>query len=147
MNRRHPSQLFIALVLAALTTSGCSFSTSSESSSDSSKSIFNIGSSPLASSSDSSLTAHQKFENDVADYTAEYLKSSSGTLDQFRDHLSELAESHGISNWESDHSTYVAIGRGLKKADLGAPQVSAFTDSFSENDPMKKQAIQDGLNQ
>jgi hypothetical protein len=28
---------------------------------------------------------------------------------------------------------------------LGGPQISAFTESLSNNDPVKKQAIEDGL--
>lgn len=137
----------LSLVLALVVTSqaGCSFSKSSESSSDSSKSSFDIVSSPFKSSSDSSGDEKEEFENDVADYTAEFVTSSTGTLDDFREHVGELAKDHGITDWENDRYTYVGVGRGLKKAKLGKPQISAFTESLSGNDPMKKQAIEDGL--
>ncbi|QWF69559.1 putative lipoprotein [Methylomonas paludis] len=131
--------------LLALSLSACSFSTSSESSSYSANKILDVASSPFKSSSDSSRTEQEKFETDVADYTAEFATGSTGTLDQFRAHLSQLAQSHGISNWEADRTTYVGIGRGLKKAKLGGGQISAFTESLSNNDPLKKQAIEDGL--
>lgn len=134
--------LNLQAVLLAFILAGCSFS---ESSSDSSKGVFDLASSPLSSSSDSSRTAREKYENNVADYTAEFVTSSSGTMEKFRDHLGELAESRGISNWESDRITYLGIGRGLKKADLGTPQISAFTESLSGNDPIKKQGIEEGL--
>ena len=146
MNPRMLSTLPVLLILAASSLTACSFSKSSESSSASSKSIFDIASSPFTSSSDSSATEQEKYERDIADYTAEFVTSSTGNLDNFREHMSKLAQDHGITNWESDHKTYVAIGQGLKKAKLGKPQISAFTESLSGNDPMKKQLIEEGLN-
>lgn len=137
--------LATVVVLGAALINGCSFSTSSESSSDSSAGVFKSASSPLTSSSDSSRNKHERYEDDVTDYTASFVVSSSGTLDSFRGRLSELAETHEITNWESDRDTYVGIGRGLAKAKLGKPQISAFTESLSDNEPWKKQAIEEGL--
>ena len=142
MNLKKLSGLPVVLASITLSLSGCSLF---ESSSDSSVSPFNLLSSPFASSSDSSRTAQEKYEQDVADYTAEFVTASSGTVGTFRDHLGQLAQSHGIVNWESDRITYLGIGEGLKKAHLSGPQLSAFTESLSDNDPMKKQAIEDGL--
>lgn len=146
MNRPLNFILAVAPSLAAAVLTGCSISHSSESSSESSKLPFELASSPFASSSDSSASDQEKFEGDVADYTAEFVTSSAGTIDSFRNQLTKIAQDHGITNWESSPSTYMAIGRGLKKANLGSPQISAFTESLSGNDPMKKQAIIDGLN-
>ncbi len=131
---------------AALSLAGCSFSKSSESSSASSKGVFNLASSPLSASSDSSKTKEERYQQNVADYTAEFVVSSSGDLDSFRERLGKLAEKHGITDWESDHNTYVGIGRGMRKAKLGKPQISAFTESLSGNDPVKRKAIEEGLN-
>jgi len=146
MNRFRTFTLVTTIALGTALSSGCSFSTSAESSSDSSKGLFNSASSPFtSSSSDSSRNSHEKYEGDVADYTAEFVVASSGTLDSFRGHISEIAEQYEITNWESDRTTYVGIGRGLVKAKLGKPQISAFTESLSEKDPVKKQAIEEGL--
>ncbi|NOV28363.1 putative lipoprotein [Methylomonas sp. TEB] len=152
MNSFRTFTLATTIALGTALISGCSFSTSSESSSDSigslsdsSGGIFKSASSPFTSSSDSSRNKRDKYETDVADYTATFVVSSSGTLDSFRGHLSELAESHEITNWETDRNTYVGIGRGLAKAKLGKPQISAFTESLSDNEPWKKQAIEEGL--
>ncbi|CAD6881137.1 hypothetical protein [Methylomonas albis] len=145
MNSYRPFILATTVILGIALISGCSFSTSSESSSDSSTGIFKSASSPFTSSSDSSRNKHDKYETDVADYTATFVVSSSGSLDSFRGRISELAESHEITNWESDRDTYVGIGRGLAKAGLGKPQISAFTESLSNNEPWKKQAIEEGL--
>lgn len=141
----HRSLFLPALLTVGMLLSACSFSKSSESSSDSSKSVFDMASSPLSASSDSSADKQEQYENDVADYTTEFVGSKTGTLEQFRQHVSELAQDYGVTNWESDLKTYVGIGRGLKKAKLGGPQTSAFTESLSGNDPMKKQAIEEGL--
>ncbi|MDD2759614.1 MAG: putative lipoprotein [Methylomonas sp.] len=141
------STLAVAILTAA-TLSACSFSTSSESSassSDSSKSAFDLASSPMSLASDSSTSEQDPFENDVADYTKEFATSPTGTLDQFRAHLGEIAQDHGITDWENDIDTYDGIGRGLKKAKLNKKVVSDFVESISGNDAMKKKAIEDGL--
>ena len=135
----------LALLFSAYLINACSFSTSSESAFDSSKGLLNSASSPFTSSSNSSGNAREEYEDDVADYTADFVVSSSGTLDSFRVRIGELAENYGITDWEGDRNTYLGIGRGLRKAKLGKPQISAFTESLSGNDPMKKQAIEDGL--
>ncbi len=139
--------LSIVLAFAVASLAGCSISHSSESSSGSSKSSSDLLSSPFASSSESSASDQEKFAGDVADYTAEFVTSRSGTMEGFRNQLSKIAQDHGITHWENNLSTYLAIGRGLKKAQLGDPQVSAFTESLGGDDPMKRQAIIDGLNQ
>ncbi len=141
--RKLSSALIAAAVIHSL--NGCSFSKSSESSSASSKGIFNLASSPFSASSDSSKAKEERYEQDVADYTAEFVASSKGDLDSFREHLGKLAEKRGVTNWESDHGTYVGIGRGMHKAKLGKPQISAFTESLSGGDPMKTRAIEEGL--
>ena len=145
MNHIKSVTLSGVLVLTCSMLSACSFSKSSESSSDSSKGIFDMASSPFRSSSDWSRSDQEKFEGDVADYTAEFVVSSTGTLDTFRSHVGELAEEYGITDWENDRNTYLGIGRGLNKAKLGKPQISAFTESLSNNDPMKKQTIEEGM--
>lgn len=139
----------IAVAVRAL--SGCSFSTSSESfydssksSSDSSESVSDSASSPFKSSSDSSLTERQRYERDVRDYTAEFVKSSSADMETFRVRMGKLAEKHGISNWEEDKSTYLAIGRGLRKASLSKPQYEAFKASLTGSQSLKMQYIQEG---
>jgi hypothetical protein len=128
-------------VLVLVGTAGCSFSDSSGSSSD-------IVSSPKSiskSSQSSSESKQQNYQNQVAAYTAEFVKSSSGDLSSFWLKIGELASAQGISNWQDDFNTFVGIGRGLKQADLGGPQQAAFVQSLSNNDAMKKQAIQQGL--
>jgi hypothetical protein len=137
--------LFIPIALSANLLVACSFSDSSGSFSDSSEGVFDIASSPLTSSSDSSQTEQEKYENDIADYTAEFVHSTSATLDAYRAHISEIAEKHSITNWENDRPTFIGIGKGLRKSGIGQPQISAFTESLSHDNPMKIKAIDEGL--
>jgi hypothetical protein len=140
-------KIFLVLVVLysfAMTMTGCSFSDSSKSSSDSSGSSSDLVSSPLESSSESSKTQQEKYQRDVKDYTAEYVRSSRGDLDTFRSRLGELAKRRGITHWENDESTYFAIGKGLRKADLGKPQFESFKETLSNADPRSKSAIERG---
>ncbi len=141
------SVLTAVLALSVVGLAGCALSASSESSSKSAQSSSTIASSPFASSVRSSATEQENFASDIADYTAEFVVASSGSIAGFRNQLGKIAQDHGISNWESSHATYLAIGRGLKKAGLGAPQNAAFTETLSGGDAMKRQAILEGFNQ
>jgi hypothetical protein len=125
----------VALLLAS--TAGCSFSYSSASSSKSSRS------SSVSSSSSSPGHAQRSYENDVRDYTAAYIQSG-GKIDAFRRKLAELAERHGLSDWEANLGTYEAIGKGLADADASQVQVDAFKDNLGGGDPAKAAAIQGG---
>jgi hypothetical protein len=146
------SVVHLALLTAAVQAlSGCSFSASSESFadssgslSDSSGSVSDSVSASFKSSSDSSPTEREKYERDVRDYTAEFAKSSSTDLETFRVRVGRLAEGHGITNWEEDKSTYLAVGRGLRKANLSKPQYEAFKASLAGSQPLKMQYIEEG---
>ncbi len=131
-------------LLFAVLLSGCSFSDSSKSSSASSKSISDSASSPFLMSSDSSATERERYEKDVADYTSEFVKSTRGDMESFRVKMGKLAEKHGISNWEEDKSTYIAIGKGLRKAGLSKPQYEAFKNSLGNSEPRKMDYIEEG---
>lgn len=133
-----PAGLALAVMLQ-----GCSFSHSSESSSDSIGSISDLASSP---SSLSSSRQSKKYESDVVDYTYAYLKSSSDTKDlaDFQKGLSEIAEERGISDWEDEPLTYKAIGKALKKAHIDGVGYQTFQKNFGDGDKDKMEAIQDG---
>ena len=137
--------LFTASLLVAVSLlSACSFSESSKSSSTSSASLGKSASSPSLASSRSSEGEQQRYDREVADYTAEFVRSSKGDMDSFRLKIGKLATSSGIANWQEDKSTYVAIGKGLRKADLGQPQFEAFRKSLGEGQGWKMDAITEG---
>lgn len=123
---------------------GCSFSASSESSSASSKSSSTIVSSPFASSSGSFSGKEKKYQQEVSDYTRAYVRSSTADYAGFRRGLSEVAQKHGITNWEVQPVTYIAIGRGLKKSGLKGIEYETFKKNISAGELTKMQDIDRG---
>ncbi len=116
----------------------CSFSASSESSSK-------IISSPFTSSSASSSSSKDKqYQQDVTDYTSAYVRSSTADYSRFQHGLGEIAAKHGITNWEVQPSTYEAIGKGLKKANLSGITYETFKKNMAAGEYSKMQDIQKG---
>lgn len=136
---RTQRRLFLvpAVLLTALVV-GCSFSYSSRSSSKSSRS------SSISSSSSSPGHAGRVYQEDVREYTAAYVLSG-GNIDAFRTKIAELAEEHGIADWESNLITYEGIGEGLADANATDIQLRAFKENLGGGDPAKAKAIQDGF--
>lgn len=126
----------VPVMLLLTTAAGCSFS-------DSSTSISKSISSPFQSSSASSPAGAEAYQNDVADYTYAYVISA-GKPDTFMKGLSSVAERDGISNWEADDSTYIGIGKGLRKAKFNQTQIDAFATNVSGGDAKKTKLIQKG---
>lgn len=135
--RTAASLLAASLVILA---AGCSIS---ESVSKSISSPFEWSSDSIASSSGSSSRARADYISDVRDYTQAYVKSG-GDFDTFTQGLSQIAERHGVSDWESDNDTYVGIGQGLKKAGSTSVQLSVWKTNLSKGDASKAAAIQKG---
>jgi hypothetical protein len=132
------SLLYSALFSSALAITGCSFSYSSESISDSTSSIV---SSPSSISGKS-----KKYQNEIADYTTAYVKSSKPGADftTFLKGISDIAAKQGIANWDQDSLTYRGIGKGLKKANVEGVAYETYKKNFAGGDSKKMQDIQDG---
>ena len=130
--------LYSALFSSALVIAGCSFSDSSKSISDSTSSII---SSPSSISGKS-----KKYQNEVADYTMAYVKSSQPGADYttFLKGLSDIAAKEGVTNWDQDSLTYMGIGKGLKKANVEGVAYETYKKNFAGGDSKKMEEIQDG---
>jgi len=128
-----------ALILGLpLLVTGCSLSDSSGSISDSTSSII---------SSPSSVSDKDKeYINEVSDYTAAYVKSSSADADynSFLKGLSDIAAKAGVNNWDQEPKTYIAIGKGLKKAGIEGIAYETYKKNFAGSDEEKMQNIQKG---
>lgn len=137
--RLHLSYLQSAvLVSAAFVIAGCSISYSSKSISDSTSSIV---------SSPSSVSGKSKqYQNEVADYTMAYVKSSEPNADYsaFLKGLSEVAAKEGVTDWEQDSLTYLGIGKGLKKAKVEGTAYETYKKNFSQGDDTRMKEIQTG---
>jgi hypothetical protein len=126
----------VPVMFLLVAVAGCSFS-------DSSTSISKSISSPFESSSASSPAGAQAYQTDVADYTYAHVISA-GQGDTFMKGLATVAERHGISNWEADDSTYIGIGKGLRKAKFSQIQLDAFAKNVTGGDAKKTKLIQQG---
>ena len=129
--------LSAALLLGAALLAACSFSASSKSSSD-------IASSPSSSAPSSKDKEKSGFEKDIIDYTAEFAKSSETDMEKFNARLGKIADQYGVTHWQEDKSTYVAIGKGLHKAGLSQSRYQALKSSLGDGQAWKMDAIAEG---
>ncbi len=130
-------QAILVLTVSVVALQGCSISASSKSSSTSSESLGSSGSNSKTS---------KKYSQEVSDYTTAYVKSSSTNADynSFAKGISDIATKAGISNWEQDSSTYVAIGQGLKHAGATGVAYDTYKSNFAHDDASKMKSIQEG---
>ena len=130
--------LYSALFVMSISLNGCSFSESSKSISDSTSSII---SSPSSISGKS-----KKYQNEVADYTTAYVKSSQPGADYttFLKGLSDIAAKEGVTNWDQYPLTYMGIGIGLKKANVEGVTYETYKKNFAGGDSKKMENIQNG---
>ncbi len=135
---RHLLPCVLTAVVVIISLNGCSFSNSSESSSK-------IVSSPFKSiSGSSSAEGSTKYDNEVRDYTNAYVRSSTSDYAGFKSGLGDIAARHGVTNWEVQPATYVAIGRGLKKAKIKGIEYETFKKNLAAGDYSKMQDIERG---
>lgn len=130
MNARHLPVLLLTCLLPAAACSSISDSISSpfESSSASSRSL---------------ESKESKFRRDVQDYTATYAKSD-GDLATFQQGIAGLAAQRGVTNWQADPKTYVAIGKGLRQAKASRGTLEAYVMNIAAGDQTKANAIREG---
>ena len=120
--------MLLVLVCGLLLTVGCSFSASSESSSD-------ILSSPFKSSAASSGGKEEvAFQEETEAYTAAYVAAGSVDPASFQNGLSDIAARRGISDWENNPETWTSVGRGLGRSQLSDGAVSGYVESLSAGD-------------
>lgn len=117
-----------------------------ESSSDSSAAGFRSSSSPFRWSSDSSSPSGESalaYQRDVTDYTAKFA-ASEGDPRSFQRDLSAIAEGHGVTDWEQDDDTYLAIGRGLAKAGLSEQRFQQLAVQLSNQNQSQLALVKSG---
>jgi hypothetical protein len=124
---------------------GCSLSASSVSSWSLSRSVRSSSRASDSSSSSSPGAAERAYRDDVADYTRAFAKSRRGDFQGFQADLAHLAEEHGITNWQENRATYLAIGEGLGSAGVSEAELMAYKRNLSGGDAEKAAAIQEGF--
>lgn len=128
---------------------GCSFSHSSESSSDSSgsSSDSSAGSSTSSGSSSTSSASSkdpEQYQLLIISYTSVYLSTAEFDRFAFSRGISEIATANGITNWEDDETTLIAIGRGLKNANISDSLYEMYKKSVTNANAHRMQMIQKG---
>ena len=110
----------ILLGFACLALCSCSISDSSKSFSDSSSSI-------CTSSSGGELSEEKKhgYMNEVMLFTDSMARTKI-TSDDFMRGISRIAERYGVTNWEFLKETYIAIGKGLKHAEIPKDDIDSL---------------------
>lgn len=161
------SLLRLALALVVASTYACSFSYSSDSSSDSSKHSSDSSTSSSGSSSPDhdhddghdhdddhdddkknekkSSSSSSTFDQDVEQYTGAFLDAGGSTNESFLSGVGDLARRHGVSDWESDPSTWEAIGRGLARSHATTAERTAYQAAWTGGDPTKQSAMAKGI--
>lgn len=147
--RFHHTCIQAAFLALPLIVAGCSFSDSSKSISNSVESVSDsVGSISDSSGSSESSTSNKekKYQNEVSDYTMAYVKSSAAEADytSYLKGLSDIAAKIGIVNWDQEPKTYLAIGKGLKKAGVEGVAYETYKKNFAGSDAEKMQNIQKG---
>jgi hypothetical protein len=120
--------IYIGLLLStAMMQAGCSISYSLEKSSDSVSasldSITSISTSSSGGSEETKVNATGSvYEEDVAAVTVLYV-SREKTTDDYQRQVAAIAKTHGISDWEQEESTYLGMGKGLRRAGISEDSI------------------------
>lgn len=126
--------VFLAISLAQ----GCSFSHSSDSSANSSKS------SGSSSSTSPSSEDTETYQLQVINYTVAYYSTAEFEHFAFTRGISEIANENGVTDWEDDKITLIAIGRGLKSSNINSHLYETYKKSLAGSKASRMQWIQKG---
>lgn len=142
--------LVLALALSGLLSSGCqaiwaSITSPSDWIAGSSKSISGSIQSISRSSGSGggSSTADERYRRDVRVFAAAFA-GTEGSSDDFLRGVGRIAESHGLSDWESEPATLLAIGEGLRDAGVDAAGMQHLRSTLSGVDPADVSLVMDG---
>jgi hypothetical protein len=86
----------------------------------------------------------ESYREDVSEYTYDYVDAD-GELPDFEGGLGEIAERHGVSDWDASDATYLAIGVGLAQAQVSSSDLDDFKRVLGRSDPLKMTEIQRGF--
>ncbi len=122
-------KLFLCSILMLSLAQGCTFSNSSAS--------FN-------SISGTSEEDKEKYQLEVINYINASTMSTAFNRYAFVKGISEIATQNGVLNWEEDEATLIAIGRGLKNANISGNLYETYKSSLADANINRMQMIQTG---
>jgi hypothetical protein len=125
-------QYIIILACFSMLQTGCSISYSLEKSSDSVStsldsltSITSISTSSFGDEEEKINATTTVYEEDVAAVTVLYV-SREKTIDAYQRQITNIAKNHGISDWEQEQSTFIGMGKGLRRAGVSRNSISSL---------------------
>lgn len=136
-----PFRVLRVLGAASLALSMLGCSTISDSISESVSSPFKWSS--TSSSSGSSEERKETYQGDIRKFSEVCSRSNCGAPEMTRG-ITAIAEKYGVTNWETDNSTYIAIGEGLAKAHALQVRVDVYKSALSQGNATVSDAIQKG---
>ena len=121
------SRYIILICAVSMAQAGCSISYSFEKSSDSVStsldSLTSISTSSVGGKEAAKVEATSTvYQEDVAAVTVLYV-SREKTTDDYQRQVSAIAKNHGISGWEQEKSTFLAMGKGLRRAGVSEESI------------------------
>jgi hypothetical protein len=83
----------------------------------------------------------QSYNRDLREFTAVFARTS-GSREDFLRGVARIAEDHGISHWEGEPLTPLAIGEGLRDAKWSEAQMAEFLDQVGRDKPAAQLALE-----
>ncbi|MCF6313201.1 MAG: putative lipoprotein [Verrucomicrobiales bacterium] len=83
---------------------------------------------------------HSAFYNDVRESTATAVIAQVSTAEVLRS-VSRAAKQHGISDWEAEQASYIALGEGLRQAGLTQAQAQEWISRLSPGNQQNAQLM------
>jgi len=83
------------------------------------------------------------YRRDVRAWAATFAQTG-GTQDEFLHGIGRIAESHGLTHWEADPATLVAIGEGLHDAGWSVGQMDGLRADLADVEAERVDAVFEG---
>lgn len=83
------------------------------------------------------------YRRDVRAYAAHFA-GAGGSQQDFLRGIGQVAESHGVTHWESEPATMLAIGEGLRDAGIEPAQLDALAERAVDADPAVIALVREG---
>jgi hypothetical protein len=91
-------------------------------------------------------TASLAYRRDVRAWTTEVARTGT-PQDEFLRGVGRIAESHGLTHWEAEPATLVAIGEGLRDAGWTPEQMQQLSGELTDVQPEKVELVLEGYGQ
>ncbi len=134
----------IVLVAAAMLVQGCTLSRSiSKAARTASESIVDSAKSSSKKLSGDNARLEQEYRDDMR-VAARTLVSTGASDDQFLRELGRIAELHGISHWEGEPGSLIALGAGACEAGVSEPWLDSLLVRLGQDGARERSLAREG---